>query len=374
YNCSGSGSFNLAGGSGAAEPAHYGGGGGGGMLRVEYTTDASTGCTIASLDAESIAPGGAAGGGAAVAGTAGTLSYEEVGTPWDESRTEVDVENSAPSVANVKICADSADGGSCTNLGSITPSVGVDRDFDIFADITDNNGTADISSVSGVFYRSAKGSGCEPDKNECYSLTCSLDEADVSTETDRYICEVTVAHWIDPTSSLSDDYFDQNWVISITAIDGSAASDTGTNTTEVAEVSSVSIPSTLDFGERILGSKTTDSDNQELQSTNQGNTDADLNIRADSSALSCSIQGSIPVGNVKFDNADLAFDSMATALTTGDQELDLESSPSDGALIRRTDDLNAVTGSSYWGIEIPSLGVGGVCSSSITVTSFKDSI
>ncbi|MDP2631295.1 MAG: hypothetical protein Q8P30_00825, partial [Candidatus Uhrbacteria bacterium] len=377
YNCSGSGTLSVAGGDGAdgATVGYDGGGGGGGMILVNYTTDSSSGCTLASLSAATVAAGGI-GPDSAVDGDAGTLSLALVEAPPPEGslNTIVVVTNSSPSVANVKICDDSADGSSCANSSTILPAIGADKNFDIFADVTDLNGFSDISSVSGVFYRSGVGSSCTPDKNQCYTLSCSVDAMDVGLETHRYLCDVAVAYWIDPTTGSADDYSAQNWVMSITVTDVSSAFNSNTNTTEVNELTSVSFPASVDFGGRTLGSDTNASQNQDLFSENLGNTDADLNARADAGTLTCSVDGSIPAGNIKFGNTDSDYASLITALTTSDQEIDLEVSPSDGALIVRTSESTSVSGYSHWGIEIPSSGVGGTCSGTTTITAFKDSI
>ena len=287
--------------------------------------------------------------------------------------------NATPVVTNVKICLVS-ESGDCINNTLIRPDIGADKTFRIFADVNDENGNADITSVAGKFYREPVTASCSSDGNDCYTgITCSV-AATYTDVTQQYICLVTVKYWIDPMVSTADDYANQNWIISITATDSSSASAIGANTTDVDEVLALSgFPTSVNYGTHTLGFQSSTSDNVTATVTQSGNVDADIEISGDSSTMTCTILGSIPIGNQKFQSyssTNVGYSGSGLTLTTTPQRIQLyDGTVGDGAIRRRTTDTGySAAGHAAFNIAIPSSGVKGSCSATASVTTVKHSV
>jgi hypothetical protein len=287
--------------------------------------------------------------------------------------------NASPVVTNVKICL-VTEAGDCMNNIPIYPNVGADKTFRIYADVNDENGNEDITSVSAKFYREPVTSGCASDGNNCYTgMTCSVSST-YSEVTQQYICLVTVNYWIDPTVLAADDYPNQNWIISVTATDSSNASTIGANSTKVDQVLALAgFPSAVDFGIRSLGSMTTAADNFTATVTQAGNVDADIEIYANSATMVCSGIGAIPIGNQKFKSystTNVGYAASTKTLTQSAQLMQLyDGSASDGAIRRRTTDSGyTAAGHVAFNILIPDFGVKGSCGAIASVSVVKHSV
>ncbi|MFH1631546.1 MAG: hypothetical protein ABIA47_00785 [bacterium] len=339
YNCSGSGSFSVAGGDGGNMSVQDGGGGGGGMLKISASTDDSTGCPISGLTAASVAPGGAA-DGSAVAGSTGTLS---TGAPAGV----------APTVDTVRV-AYSANG---SNVSPLVLSPGANKSMHVNGVVSDGDGYTDIQNVSTVLYRSgvSGGVGCAPDKNDCYSVaSCNLTGGGGNSI--NYDCDISMAYFADATDSGT--YYGDTWNARVTVQDATNTVNNDSYTNEVQTLLALGTPGTvLDFGTLDLG--TTSPSSETMLMTNHGNVAVDANISM-ASNMACT-SGSIPLTNIKYGRTDTAHASL---------EYTMSSTPAKAVLSlpRQINDFAPSTDTLYWRHSIPGSGVGGVCTGTITIS------
>ncbi|MFH1632357.1 MAG: hypothetical protein ABIA47_05085 [bacterium] len=281
------------------------------------------------------------------------------------------ITNVAPVVSAVKICPNDGVPSSCSHIANYTSGTGTTQLSDIIATVTDTNGIDDIDPATGVVavvYRTGSGDSCGSDGNDCYILTCA-NEVGIGPTSAYFKCDIATQHYMDATTVAP--FASDDWTIKVTATDATAGSHSATNTFEVTENASVAFsPSPIDYGELALGG--TSATGFEVTGTNNGNADADAQIRADGANMTCSIDGTIPVGNQKFDTATDAYASMTTALTTGDQQIDFTDETggvdSVASLCRRTSETYKTSDTAWFGITIPASGVGGTCTVGATVT------
>ena len=164
------------------------------------------------------------------------------------------------------------------------------------------------------------------------------------------------------------------------ATDNAAGTGTGTNTTLVEEVLALAgFPSLIDYGSHGLGFSSSGLDIVDVTVTQVGNVDADIEIKADSAVMTCSILGTIPVGNQKFEpylGTDVDYANATKALTTSFTPIALyDGQSTDGAIRRRVSETGYTNaGHASFNIHIPATGVKGTCSSLSTVTTVKHSV
>ena len=305
---------------------------------------------------------------------------------FGETLLSVLIGNVAPSVANIRVCSDPLAGATCAHEDIITPYIGSDRPYFIFADVADLNGVDDISSVMLDFYRQSLTGSCASDDNSCYrTIACQLD-ANVSSSVARFICPLNIKYWIDPTTSGADDYPNDHWWVKVTATDASGASASGSNTSDCGEVLALSgFPTTLDYGSHRLGDETTGDTSVKVSVVQVGNVDADMEIKSDSDVMVCGGPGgygTIPISNQRFQSyatTPVGYAESLKSLTTEYQELNLSDGPGvvDGetAVRRRVSDVGFTSnGKIAFNIAIPATGVAGVCQSYVTITTIKESV
>lgn len=288
-----------------------------------------------------------------------------VNTNADSVSTTASVGNATPAVDSVYISSTSG-GGSGTDMTSITLTAGTTKTVYVNGVVSDANGGSDIPStgVAVKMYRSGAtgGASCTADNNDCYAVsgaTCTLGAANSTTRT--YDCPVALQFWADATDSGT--YSAQNWIASVTVTDtaGPATSSANTDTTEVNSLTALSIPSSISYGSLALGAETTNSNNQELTISQQGNTQADVNISS-SAAMTCTI-GTILVSSQKWATTDVgATDVGATALSgTPTQVTGLN-------VAVRTSEVTNTSSILYMNISVPTTNVGGSCTGTNTIT------
>jgi hypothetical protein len=305
---------------------------------------------------------------------------------FGETLLSVLIGNVAPTVSNVRVCADPMAGEGCAHEGLITPFVGTDRTLFIFADVSDLNGADDVSTVKLDFYRQSLTSTCTNDANFCYrAIVCQLD-ANLTSSTSRYICPLNIKYWIDPTTNTADDFPGDHWRAKVTVIDTSGASASSENVSDCGEVLALSgFPVSLDYGSHRLGEETTGETSVKISVVQAGNVDADMEIKSDSDVMVCGGPGgygTIPISNQRFQGYDVTpvgYAESLHSLTTEFQNLGLNDGPvlvaGETAVRRRVNDAGfASSGKAAFNISIPVIGVAGVCQSYVTITTIKKSV
>ncbi|MDP2631523.1 MAG: hypothetical protein Q8P30_02000, partial [Candidatus Uhrbacteria bacterium] len=335
YACD-TGSLSVAGGAGGNGTTYDGGGGGGGRLKIIATTDSSTGCTIASLSAATVAAGGL-GPDTAVDGSVGTLYTGSSNNP--------------PTVDSVRVSY-SANG---TNVSPLVPSLGTVKSFHVNGVVSDTDGFADIQNVATVFYRSGATGGvaCSSDKNDCYSIaSCTLSGG--SSNSINYDCDVSADYFIDPTDSGA--YSAQTWNVRVSVSDATSTVDDDSYTNEVQTTTGIGAPDTIDFTNLALGATSPTSISYEV--TNYGNSAVDTNVSMEN-PQTCTI-GTIPINKIKYGRTDTDYASLEYILSATPSATNL-------SLPQQTNDVTAVTDMLYWKLQAPAEAVGGTCSGTINI-------
>lgn len=296
------------------------------------------------------------------------------------------VNNSAPTVSNVKLCAGataSSNAGisGCSDITSVTLTAGTTTAVSLVAQVTDANGTDDLDTVAtNVFYHSDTTSACSADNNDCYTndAECYQITPVIDSTNAWYRCDMALEYFTDDSTDGAEEW-DQSFLVE----DAADAQGTYTTyTTEVAELVAGTFPDVA-FGSVALGFSSVAANNQDVTHQHTGNVDAlDITVALDNtdtnSAVDCST-GTIPVGNFDFDTDNGGSgdgdQGDGTALTTSAQDLDIDIAQrtNDGSSQGPTNPFNAGDDQaySYWNILVPSTGVLGSCSETLNVT-FKE--
>ncbi len=191
-------------------------------------------------------------------------------------------------------------------------------------------------------------------KNDSCSIECSGDDGTVR-------CGLHLEYYANHSTA---------WIANISVSDGYDWAHNVTYDITVESLAAVNVSSTIDFstiaGGTSLDLGFTPAETQEVDFTvrNVGNVRQDLLVSG--SDLACSIGGAIPVGNVKYDtNANTAYASMCGSVTANSQ--DTCSELKDDFNLPKTDGTTPSEKSIYWSISIPSSGVGGTCTGTLTI-------
>ena len=290
----------------------------------------------------------------------------------DDTTTQATITNSAPTVnspVNLGYASQTAD----TN--PLTLTEGAPRTLYVFGEYTDTNSCLDVTTSGTmrlVFYRSgvSGGTACTESKLNCLNENSSgyTSSSNVggsctgqSDTTADYQFSVPMQYYIDATDV--GPYSAQDWIAYVVAVDGGGAEGTRSSSgRELNTLEALTIDASFDFGNVTLGSTNVHETNNDLTLTNTGN-DNTLDFRLSGTAMGCNGGGSIPVGNVKY--VTTTYSS-----TIGDYTA-LSTSPAYAriSLTKRSIASNAPAVTSTWlGVVVPSTGVAGVCSGSLTFT------
>lgn len=236
--------------------------------------------------------------------------------------------------------------GTVTVTDPIDLSAGSTKAITCNATFSDADGWANVSSVNATLWDvAASAEGNADDSNDHYTnASCSI-----GTNTSESDAPATC------TFDLQ--YYANNgtWTCKIRAYDAAASGTNQTNTT-INTLLALNIPSTINFGTMSLGDTSTNTTENETSVENYGNVLIDVDLSGDD--MSCS-SGTIPVGNIKYSDTDNTAYASMTALTTSATTLNLN-------VAQRTNGVSTKT--TYWKIQIPSTGVGGSCTNTITFT------
>lgn len=249
----------------------------------------------------------------------------------------VTITDVAPTVTSV-----STNGGSVIALetegtGGATTSVST-------AEITDNNGCADIVSVTSSIYRS--GVTCTADNaNNCYyNESCTGDSVCDSGITQTYSCSVSIKYHADPTDTGAP-YAAQNWLAKVYASDESSQANAVDSTgVELNSWLALDVTSAINYGSLTVG-QIADGDSLPQYVTVQatGNCGIDTNI---SGTQLTSGSNSIATSSQKYAATAVAYSS-ANALQADATEFELN-------LAKTTTTATLSDKKVYWGLQIPS--------------------
>ena len=224
------------------------------------------------------------------------------------------------------------------------------------ATVTDVNGGADISSASGMLYHSTSTSPGSDDENiHITNATCTLGTP--SGNDVVATCKFTMNFMA----------LVGTWTANITAVDSLSAQVSGTDDNTVnALVALDVVNATVDFSSLELGTNSTSATALSVRS--QGN--AIIDARFKGGTYTCTTTGTIPVGNTKYGLTTGTYDELTTALTADDVTqtgFNLGIRGSGGSANGANSDKIE-----YWGIKIPTTGVAGTCTNTLTVTAIAD--
>jgi hypothetical protein len=270
---------------------------------------------------------------------------------------------SAPTVVSVVIATTANGQTDSFPGGSIDLIAGSTRTVYVNGVVEDLDGKATISSVSGKLHRSGvqDGNNCSADTANCYVVgNCALgDNADPNQKT--FSCRMNLLNIAQSTVS-GGQFPNENWVAYVSVTDGVETGTHNATTKEMQSILSLTIPSTIAYGNRDLGAQSTVENNVEMVLTQRGNVEADVEVSMTATGMACA-SGTIPRGNVKWALTDVAYSHGSNAALTA--------TPVDTNVYvgYGTHSAPTPTKTLYWNIQIPIEGVGGYCSSSVNVSS-----
>ena len=277
----------------------------------------------------------------------------------ETASTSASVTNSVPVASSAALPVITLTSNTTTNVrGNIT--------------ITDNNGCEDITSVTSTLFRTniTGGSGAADNNRTHYSATCVSNSdctAGGSDLTETYNCTFSMTHYADPTDAGSL-YAATNWTFNVTPSDGT----TGTSDSTVQELNTLTSlsldTSSVAFGTLALGADT-GSSNTNTTIANHGNEGLDVSLTGfgssagDNLSMTCTI-GTTAINKLEYNNTGFTYGG-GIALTNTTTELDLDIAQGSDSTPRPTKDVR-------YGFGLPSTGVEGSCTGTLTITAVSD--
>jgi Flp pilus assembly CpaE family ATPase len=142
--------------------------------------------------------------------------------------------------------------------------------------------------------------------------------------------------------------------------DDASASSAVTDTVEMGSLIALDVTSSIAYGTIALGATSSE---QTTTITNAGNRAMDAEVSADGD-MTCTTVGSVAVGQAKWSlSTGFVYASAGTALSTSATSADNSTAQRTGA---------STTTPLYWKVQLPSSGIKGSCSNSITFTAIAD--
>lgn len=258
--------------------------------------------------------------------------------------------NSTPTVTNVSL-----NGGSDIDLSADTTT-----NIDFTATVTDTDGYADISSVTGKAYRSgvSGAEACTNDNNDCYEdSSCALSGCAGNSCTAT--CTVPMAFFADATDAgtYSTEYW-LAWVQVSDTIGTTGEATSPTSTTDVNSLTAISAPASIAYGSLSPGNSSSE---QTTVITNAGNRVLDLQVSGNDM---CSDYPTCAGNTVTVDNQEYSLTTFTygsgTDLSGTLTTLDTDIAKSSVVPSNSTDDI-------FWRIGIPSATIPAVYDGSNTV-------
>jgi len=218
----------------------------------------------------------------------------------DSVTTQTQITNADPQIDSLYVSS-SAYGGSNDfglDASGIDLTAGTTRSVHVNGTVSDANGAGDIDHVELSFYRNgvAGGSSCTADNNDCYKVATCSTQANDDTHLD-YNCQVDLQFFADATDT-GGQYPTEAWssTLGIEDTTGQTNGQTKIPGDDVKTLLALDIPTTIDYGTLTNNEKTDETNNQEKTITQQGNDEADLEVSS-AAAMSCTVNGTIPVPN-----------------------------------------------------------------------------
>lgn len=287
-----------------------------------------------------------------------------------DSSTLLIVDNVAPSITSVKVCATTGDPSGCAHVSNITLTGGTTTTYTVAGTLEDENGFYDIDLFVARLRRSAVSPACTFDENNCYLLTtaaldCVLTPLNFTQGT--FECIANMQYFSDATDDASliseGAYPSDNWTVVAYANDYTNESSELTNYTEISSLRDLSACASINYG--TLANGAASSTGIACPITNDGNVDIDIEISG--TAMTCTA-GSIPIGNQLADIANGSYASMAASGTHYPYTA-TATTYSDIILNKRT--TSVVTDDLYHTITVP-FAVSGSCSGTNTISAVAE--
>lgn len=270
----------------------------------------------------------------------------------DNATSTASVTNALPVSSSVSIDA---------GAGSVTLTEATTTNVVVTATVTDNNGYADITSVTAKLFKTltTAAAGDDPLNHYTKSGDANCVPSAGSGLTETYTCTFAVQYYADATDAGA--YSADTWSAEVTPSDSDGAGTAGSNDTiEMATTAALNVSSPIAFGALALGGITADTTAFDSTVTNTGN-QATIGAQVNSSAataMTCTT-GTIPVGNEKYDATSTTAFASKTALTASAVTATGVSAAKGAA--GNTDTLG-------WGLEMPTTGVDGSCTGTVVFT------
>jgi len=295
-----------------------------------------------------------------------TSALVMVNSQADSVTTSTSVNNAAP-VVNSAFINTSPNTLSNTYTGDPLPIInnlnpGGTRTINLTGYVEDTNGSADITNVSGKFFRTPLGSGCSASDNDCYIVaSCSMDNVGATPTQKRYNCAFPLNYYTDSTMA-GGEFPADNFTAEVVVTDGTA-NGSSTILMEVAPLLALSIPNTINFGSLSLGVSTSNANNVEMTIEQNGNDGADVEVSMADAALTCAGIGSIPRNNIEWALTDLSHSAAGSNDLTG---IPVDTNLAIG--YRHGANPNKKL---FWNIQIPAVGVKGSCTGTTTISAIS---
>lgn len=305
------------------------------------------------------------------------LLFVTIRSQADTANTSATIQNATPTVSGITISTSSW-GGPALADATFTPRENTTTTVYVYGTFNDGNGCDEVTnggelsvalSRTGIATSSCNTS-LHANLYNCYVVwlnssntqyigngaSCETSGCDGGNDTEaNFMCTVPIQHFADATDVGA--YAAEAWRAVVTSYDNSEASSSQAGTQfEIATLNAIDSGASVAYGALALGD--TSPSDITLTITNTGNKDG-ADVELSGTAMTCT-DGTIAVGQQKY------------ATTTGSTYLSKSaltgSENSTGMLIKKqmaTDTL--ATSNTYWMIAIPSSGLSGTCSGTITV-------
>ena len=270
--------------------------------------------------------------------------------------TTATIDNNGPVIQALSFSTVAYGADDLTSSG-ILPNIGADRVIHVTGVISDANGEGDIATTTLVFYRSLAASSCSADKNNCYrNSVCTVSAAYGTSDEVAYDCPVTLAYWTDATDT-GGRYPSQVWKGRVVVSDLGGDFDIREGDVEVNSLLALTIPTSINYGTRVLGELSTATSNVDMVLTQRGNAASDVEVSG--VPMVCAVFGQISTSGQAW-----ALTSVGYASSTQLTGLPVGTGRNIG--YRDSESVELVA-SLYWNIGIPGSGVKGLCTGTDTL-------
>ncbi len=250
--------------------------------------------------------------------------------------------------------------------GEITLNAGTTTELHVSGIVEDLDGQDDITSIDLAFYSDgAESDQCSEHPTNCYKVSgCSKRNA-TNPNQKEFDCMKMIQYWANGTV-LGGYENGNNWNAKIVVTD--AQSDTGnkTDTIDIGTTLALTFPEGVAWGTLEMGASTTALESQLMTVYQGGNAQSD--VEASGTNMTCSGIGEIPVANIEWDvlNDDGYGGAGANSLSATPANIDL-------SIGYKTVTEVDPSGEIHWDLLMPSIDVSGTCSGTITLNAVSDS-